>query len=113
MSDPMTLQQALREQLTKRLGPVQFGDLNAHLERDAVFIVRPDVDLVACGVAVATDDVDQVRAWILEGRLRKPSRQERERWPLELDRRWNAIVVQPFVLVQDVADPSRSKAKQA
>lgn len=101
MSDPMTLPEALRHQLEKRIGPVQYSDLAAHLERDAVFVVRSDLDLLACGVAVASDDVARVEAWIGAGALRKPSARERSSWPEETERRWIAIVVRPFVLVQD------------
>lgn len=101
MSDPMSVPEAIRERLKSRLGPVQFSDVKAHLDRDAVFIVRADLDLVECGVAVATDDVDQVRRWIDAGQLRKPSAEERREWPTQDARRWMAVVVQPFVLVQE------------
>jgi hypothetical protein len=97
----MSLPEALTTELSKRRGPVFFSDLKAHLDRDAVFIVRADLDLVACGVAVAMDDIDQVGKWIEEQKLRKPSAAEREAWPKEEGQRWMAIVVQPFVLVQD------------
>lgn len=101
MSEPMSVPEAIRERLKSRLGPVQFSDVKAHLDRDAVFIVRADLDLVECGVAVATDDVDQVRGWIDAGQLRKPSAAERREWPDQSERRWMAVVVQPFVLVQE------------
>lgn len=109
----MSMPEALETQLKKRLGPVYFSDLRAHLERDGVFIVRADLDLVACGVAVAMDDVEVVGAWIQDGKLRKPSSAERERWPQEEGRRWMAIVVQPFVLVQDAPDDPQGQPPEA
>jgi hypothetical protein len=109
----MSMPEALEGELKKRLGPVQYSDLRAHLERDGVFIVRADLDLVTCGVAVAMDDVDLVGAWLKEQKLRKPSLAERERWPQEEGRRWMAIVVQPFVLVQDAPDERAGQGPEA
>jgi hypothetical protein len=104
MSKPMPLEDAIRARLESLAGPVPFADLAEHLERDAVFVVGPTLALVECGVAVATDDVARVRAWIESGELRKPSRFERDSWPKEPRRRWVAIIVQPFVLIQEPAD---------
>lgn len=100
----MSLPEALRHALEKRLGPVEFSDLRAHLERDAVFVVARELDLVGCGVAVAGDEVGTVREWIEAGQLRKPSSAERSAWPDDPTRRWMAIVVQPFVLIQEAPD---------
>jgi hypothetical protein len=92
----MTAQQ-IRENLERMMGPVLQSDLQAHLARDAVFIVAPSVSLIDCGVAVAMDTVEQVQRWIDSGELRKPTAAERATWP---DGVWISIVVQPFVLVQ-------------
>ncbi len=104
MSDPMTYDEALRIKLAERLGPVFFSDLKAHLERDAVVIIAPTVALLEAAVAVASDDADRVGGWIRDGSMRKPSREERGRWPSEEGRTWLAVVVQPFVLVQDARE---------
>ncbi len=99
---------AIRTKLEQSVGPVFFSDLRAHVDRDALFVVAKTVALVECAVAVATDDVATVGRWIESGELRKPSRAEREMWPPETERRWNALVVQPFVLVQEIAGPVES-----
>lgn len=95
----LPLADAIRAKLTESVGPVGFGDVKAHLARDAVFVVAPSLDLVDCGVAVAMDEIETVKLWIDAGALRKPSRQERARW-LEQGGTFLALVVQPFVLVQ-------------
>jgi hypothetical protein len=100
MSDgPIPLAEATRRKLAETLGPVSFSDIKAHLGRDAVFVVAPSLELVECGVAVAMDEVETVRMWIETGALRKPSREERQRW-LDQGGTFVAVVVQPFVLVQ-------------
>lgn len=101
---PMTLEQGIRERLGQTVGPVLFDDLRAHLARDAVFVVGPTLSLLECGVRVAMDDVGAIGGWVASGELRKPSADERAAWPGEANRRWVAVVVQPFVLVQDPAD---------
>lgn len=100
----MPLEDAIRARLTSLAGPVPYEDVADHLSRDAVFIVAATLSLVECGVAVATDDVARVEAWVGSGELRKPSQAERDSWPTETARRWMAIIVRPFVLVQDLPD---------
>jgi hypothetical protein len=98
---PLTLEQALRIRLGETRGTVLYPDLRAHLERDAVFVVSDAVDLIDAAVAVAMDDVATVGRWIESSELRKPTADERDHWCVAVGRRWQAIVVQPFVLVQD------------
>lgn len=97
----MTIEEATRYQLEKTVGVVLYTDLSAHLARDAVFVVADSLSLVDCGVAVALDDVAVVGRWIETGELRKPTQGERDGWPRAVGRRWSAVVVKPFVLVQD------------
>jgi len=101
VEEPMTIEAAVRLRLSQMRGIVLYPDLRAHLERDAVFVVGTSIDLVDCGVAIATDDVSTVGRWIESGELRKPEADERKAWRLAVGRRWQSLVVQPFVLVQD------------
>jgi hypothetical protein len=92
----------IRARLEQSAGPVLFSDLRAHLARDAVLLVAPGVSIVECGVAIARDDAPAVERWITSGELRRPSAEERAAWTASTDARWTAIVVQPFVLVQEI-----------
>jgi hypothetical protein len=105
MSKPMSYEEALRIKLGDRMGPVFFSDLKAHLERDAVIIVAQELELLDVAVAVANDDADKVKDWIESGKMRKPSLLERDEWPAHEGRTWEAVIVKPFVLVQDARDP--------
>jgi hypothetical protein len=97
----MTEDASLRTRLQRSLGPVLPSDLRAHLDRDAVWIVGPSLSLLDCAVAIAEDDTTGVSSWLADGSLRRPTADERARWPGETARRWLAVVVQPFVLVQE------------
>lgn len=94
---------AIRARLEETVGPVPYSDLVAHLGRDAVFVVSAAVSLVECGVSIALDDVEVVQGLVTRGELRKPSAAERASWATTPERTWTAIVVQPFVLLQDPA----------
>lgn len=101
---PMSLEEGIRTRLEQTKGPVFFSDLKAHLDRDGLFIVAGTHSLVECGVAIALDDVDTIQRLIGSSELRKPTQDERDSWPLAKGRRWVSLVVQPFVLVQDLPD---------
>lgn len=106
VSKPIKLEAAIRTRLEEIVGPILFSDLRAHLDRDAVFVVADEIELVDCGVSVAMDDVKQVGAWIDGGQLRKPGTQERLNWAAIVGPAWLALVVQPYVLVQLLAKPN-------
>lgn len=93
---------ALRTQLGRSLGPVLASDLTAHLKRDGVIVVSANLSLIECAVAIARDDSARVAQWMKDGVVRRANDEERERWPSEQGRQWLAIVVQPFVLVQEI-----------
>lgn len=104
--EPMSLRAATRLRLEEIAGVVMADDLRAHLDRDAVFVVARRLSLIDCGVAVAMDDVDDVRLWIDKGLLRKPLPSERAAWcdaarSDASEQRWRAVVVKPYVLIQD------------
>lgn len=101
MSEPLSLEEAIRLKLAGTLGAVSYEDIAQHLAADAVFVVAKSLSIVECGVAVAMDDVTRVEGWIKSGELRKPTIDERTGWPDVPAKTWTAIVVHPFVLVQD------------
>lgn len=98
MSDPSELNARLQTEC----GEVFGSDLGAHLQRDVVLVVNAPLALLDCAVAIARDDTTAVSAWLAQGALRRPSPEERAAWPEATHRRWLAVVVQPFVLVQDL-----------
>lgn len=91
----------MRKQLEEGMGPIEFSDLRAHLARGAVITVDRKLDLLDVGEAVARDDKPSVAAWIDRGLVGKPSLETIERWSKREGSPWTALVVQPFVLVQE------------
>jgi hypothetical protein len=97
------MSQALQTELADRVGPAQWDWLKPHISRDAVVIVDPQLDLVEVGLALATDNVQAVQHWIGEALLSKPTVEQLETWDREDCKPWNSLIVQPYVLVQELS----------
>lgn len=93
----------LRAQLTELLDEAELDWLKPHLHKDAVVIVNAGLDLIEVGVAIAQDDTQAVQRWIGEQLVLKPSTADLERWNSNETQKFRAIIVQPYVLVQELA----------
>ncbi len=91
----------LRSELTKSLDEAEWSWLIPHVDRDAVIVVDPQLNLVDVGLAIVTDNSTSVQHWIAESLIYKPSDQQRADWNTHQDKRFHALIVQPYVLVQD------------
>jgi hypothetical protein len=92
----------LRAELAKMVDEAEWDWLMPHAQRDALVMVNPDLDLVEVGVAIANDNLPTVQHWISEELLYKPSPEQLADWAGDRTRRFNALIVQPYVLVQDL-----------
>ena len=93
----------LRAELAKMVDEAEWDWLMPHAQRDAIVLVTADLDLVEVGVAIVNDNVSTVDQWITEQLLYKPSPEQLADWAGDRNRRFNALIVQPYVLVQDRA----------
>jgi hypothetical protein len=90
----------LRAELAELLDEAEWEWLIPHVQRDVVVMVDPGLDLLDVGVAIASDNTPSVEHWISEQLLAKPSPEQLMEWANERDRRFKALIVQPYVLVQ-------------
>lgn len=67
-----------------------------------VLAAAPDLDLVEVAVQMARDNSAQIRSWLAAGRLAPVSDDQARAWHAAGAEVW-AVVVKPFVLVQDGA----------
>lgn len=91
----------LREQLSELLDEAELEWLKPHIQKDAVILVSPDLDLLDVGVAIASDNTQSVQHWIGEQLLVKPSSEILDRWNSNPDRKFQAMIIQPYVLVKE------------
>lgn len=93
--------QDLRDQLAESLDEAELDWLKPHIQRDVVVVVHPELDLLDVGVAIARDDVLSVQHWISEQLIHKPSPNQITDWNTDQTKRFQALIVQPYVLVQE------------
>ena len=92
----------IKTALAESLEPANWEFLKPHAQRDALIIVSPSLDLVEVGSAIAQDETDSVQQWIQQEQLQKPSADQLSLWNVQPDKTFNALIVQPYVLVQEL-----------
>lgn len=85
---------------TAKLG---WPELVRHFARGVVVKVASDLDLVAVAAAMAQDRADEVDAWTRTGQVQRASDDDARDWQ-ESDCAFWAVVVAPWVLVQEIRD---------
>jgi hypothetical protein len=95
--------QDLRAELAEMIDEAEWNWLVPHLQRNAIVVVNTGLNLADVGVAIANDQVQSVQHWIGEGLIGKPSQEQLTDWERDRSRRFSTLIVQPYVLVQDLA----------
>lgn len=93
----------LRAELTEGLDEAEWEWLIPHVQRDAVILVASGLNLLDVGEAIANDNTQSVQQWIDEQLITKPSVDQVGEWNGDRQKRFNTLIVQPFVLVQEIA----------
>ncbi|MEX0272362.1 DUF2288 domain-containing protein [Leptolyngbyaceae cyanobacterium UHCC 1019] len=93
----------IRAELAEILDEAEWDWLAPHARRDLVILVALGLDLVEVGTAIATDDTLQIQRWIDEALIQKPSPAQLSIWNQNQSKRFQALIVQPYVLVQETA----------
>lgn len=92
------------EVLEKEKQEVSWDALNDHHKREAVFLVSPELDLTDVATKIAIDDVEAIRTWMKDALLKKPSGDEILEFQNDDELSFNFIIVQPYILVQELID---------
>ncbi|MEO0801508.1 MAG: DUF2288 family protein [Cyanobacteria bacterium J06642_2] len=96
----------LRAALVESLAPAQWEWLRPHAVDGRMVLVSVDLDLIDVGVAVAQDATAIVQGWLESGSLIVADAAEIARRDAgAATDESNALIVQPFVLVQDLVAP--------
>jgi hypothetical protein len=89
----------IKTQLQEQIAAIDWQDLIPHAQRDAIIIVNPPLDLIDVGCAIAENKTDLVQNWISEKLLQKPTAEQLSQWNDIPTYKFQAIIVQPFVLI--------------
>ncbi|BAY97162.1 hypothetical protein NIES37_10990 [Tolypothrix tenuis PCC 7101] len=93
-----------RAELAENLDESEWEWLIPHVKRDAVIVVASGLDLLDVGVAIATDNIPQVQLWIDEQLITKPNPEQLGEWNANPQKRFQTLIVQPYVIVQEIAN---------
>jgi hypothetical protein len=96
----------LRTELSENLDEAEWEWLIPHVKRDAVIVVALGLNLLDVGVAIASDNIPAVQVWIDEQLLSKPTTEQMGEWNGNPQKRFQTLIVQPYVLVQEIVDAS-------
>ena len=92
----------LKAELAKDLDQAEWEWLVPHVKRDSVLIIAKELNLVDVGIAIASDNLRSVQHWISEQLIQKPSETQLSDWNSSPQKRFNTLIVQPYVLIQEL-----------
>jgi hypothetical protein len=96
----------LYAKLNAETGILAWSDVAPHFARGAVIRVGTELDLVRVATSMAEDDAGQLSGWFDRGLVRRASDSDAIEWSRDPDVRLWAVVVAPWVLVQNTAGGS-------
>ena len=91
----------LQEKLAEETGTLRWAELERHFARGAVVAVADRLDLLEVAQAMARDDHAALAEWLAAGLVQRATDAQARTWQAA-DAELSAVVVAPFVVVQDV-----------
>ena len=92
----------LKERLEKDVAEISWKDLLPHAKRDAIVVVKSELDLPEVAVAIALDNTALVQGWIGDRSISKPTSEQLTDWNSRPQKQFTTLIVQPFVIVQEI-----------
>lgn len=89
--------------LNAETGRLGWPELARHFARGVVIAVTSDLDLVEVAAAMVQDRSEEIETWNRAGQLRRASDEDARDWDEQATVFW-AVVVAPWVLVQEIDD---------
>ncbi|MEM6610875.1 MAG: DUF2288 domain-containing protein [Cyanobacteria bacterium P01_C01_bin.72] len=94
---------SLKEKLTKEVADISWQELQPHARRDAIIVLKEELDLPEVAVAIAEDNTVSVQKWISSKSIAKPTAKQLTDWNNNPDKQFMALIVQPFVVVKEAS----------
>jgi hypothetical protein len=92
----------LKEKLEQDVADISWQELQPHAKRDALIVIKDELDLAEVAVAIAEDNTVSVQKWIGSRSIAKPSSQQLTEWNQTPSKQFIALIIQPFVVVKEV-----------
>lgn len=94
---------SLKEKLTKEVADISWQELQPHARRDAIIVIKKELDLPEVAAAIAEDNTVSVQKWISNKSIAKPTAKQLTDWNNNLNKQFIALIVQPFVVVKEAS----------
>jgi len=91
--------ESLTEKLKNEIGSADWPLLKPHAERGVLLIIHPQLDMLDVAVQVAEDRTEQIRLWLDDGKITRPTSAQLKEWEMG-ETIFTCIIVHPFVLIQ-------------
>jgi hypothetical protein len=93
----------LKEKLEQDVADISWKELQVHAKRDAIIVIKDELELSVVAVAIAEDNTTSVQGWIGEQAIAKPTAQQLTDWNQNPEKQFVALIVQPFVVVKEAS----------
>lgn len=90
------------KKLENTLDEAEWSWLKPHAQRDGIILVSQRIELLRVANSIATDSSQEVKVWIDQGIISKPTVQQIEAWDQNPTKKFLSVVVQPYVLIQEI-----------
>lgn len=98
----MIMSEELKLKFLEEMADVDWPALKKHYERDALIIISQNLDLVEMAIMTAKDDSEQMADLIATAKITKPSEEQVKTWENNPEKKFQFLIVQPFVLAQEI-----------
>lgn len=107
MKDPR-IQEIYRTKINQETSRIAWKELQRFFASGVTVLVAPDLDLVEAAFQISEDNQHQVAQWLSAGKIGKVSDEQALAW-YEADADVWAVVVSPYVLIQEVENVLHSR----
>ncbi len=102
-TDADKLQALSRDEIHSETSKIAWSELQRFFAAGRAIYISPDLDLVDVALQISNDNSDLVRKWMDEAKL-APVSDDQARYWIGADAIVWAVVVKPWVLVQDMKE---------
>ncbi len=97
-----TTKSNLQEELATQIDQAEWKWLKPHNERGSLIIVDTMLELHQVGERLAADDMATIQGWLASRLVSKPDKEQLEAWDANPTKKFEMLVVSPFVLIKDL-----------
>ena len=102
------IQEVYRTKINQETSRIAWKELQRFFASGATVLVAADLDLVEAAFQISEDNQQQVAQWLSAGKIGKVSDEQALAW-YEADADVWAVVVSPYVLIQEVENVLHSR----